>query len=182
MPHEAGAVQRQTSRSRTGLSERISCRPCIAAAGTSMYLPDAFRLDDRATLFAQAEAYPFATVITHGEGGLAVSHLPLLVDAGRDLLRGHLAHGNPQLAHLAAGAEALAIFHGPHGDVAPSGYSQQPSVPTWNYVVVHAGGRSRLVDEPELRGILDDLVERFDATGWRLQAPEEFVRAKLGAI
>jgi len=147
-----------------------------------MYLPDAFRLSDRATLLAQAEAYPFATVITLGEGGLAVSHLPLLVDASRDLLRGHLARENPQLAHLAAGAEALAIFHGPHGYVSPSVYAEQPSVPTWNYVVVHARGRSRLVDERALRRILDDMVERFDATGWRLQAPEEFVRAKLGAI
>jgi transcriptional regulator len=26
------------------------------------------------------------------------------------------------------------------------------------------------------------MVERFDATGWRLQAPDAFVRAKLGAI
>src|SRR2546425_773264 len=60
---------------------------------TSMYLPDSFRLDDRAALFAHAEAYPFATVITHGEGGVAVSHLPLLVDAGRDLLRVHARRG-----------------------------------------------------------------------------------------
>jgi len=147
-----------------------------------MYLPDAFRLDDRATLLAYAGAYPFATVITHGEGGLSVSHLPLLVDAGRDLLRGHLARENPQLAHLAAGEEALAIFHGPHGYVSPSAYAEQPSVPTWNYVVVHVRGRSRLVDEGGLRRILDDMVERFDTTGWRLDAPEQFVRAKLGAI
>ena len=147
-----------------------------------MYLPDTFRLDDRASLFAHAAAYPFATVITRAEGDLAVSHLPLLVDAGRNLLRGHLARENPQLAHLAARAEALAIFHGPHGYVSPSVYTEQPSVPTWNYVVVHARGRSRLVDEATLRRILDDMVERFDATGWHLQGPEEFVRAKLGAI
>ena len=125
-----------------------------------MYLPDAFRLDDRATLLAQAEAYPFATVITQGEGGLAVSHLPLLVGAGSDLLRGHLARENPQLAHLAAGAEALAIFHGPHGYVSPSVYTEQPSVPTWNYLVVHARGRSRLVGEPALREILDQSAAR----------------------
>ena len=117
-----------------------------------------------------------------GEGGLAVSHLPLLVGAGSDLLRGHLARENPQLAHLAAGAEALAIFHGPHGYVSPSVYTEQPSVPTWNYLVVHARGRSRLVGEPALREILDDMVKRFDPTGWRLEAPEAFVRAKLGAI
>ena len=147
-----------------------------------MYLPDVFREDDRAALLAQAQASPFATVITHAQGGLAVSHLPLLVDAPQERLRGHLARENPQLAHFAEGAEALAIFHGPHGFVSPSVYAEQPSVPTWNYVVVHARGRARLVDDGELRRILDEMVERFDITGWRFEAPEEFVRAKLDAI
>ncbi len=147
-----------------------------------MYLPDAFRLDDRATLLAHAAAHAFATVITHGQGGILASHLPLLVDAERSLLRGHLARENPQFAHLAAGAEALTIFHGPHAYVSPSVYAEQPSVPTWNYVVVHARGRPRLVDERGLRQILDDMVARFDMTGWRLEAPEEFLRPMLDAI
>src|SRR5438309_9993112 len=106
MAYEVGAVQRPTPRSATGPVGPHSC----PTSRTSMYLPDAFRLDDRATLFAQAEAYPFATVITHGEGGLAVSHLPLLVDAGRDFLRGLLARVNTKLAHLSSVAEWLAIF------------------------------------------------------------------------
>src|SRR2546422_10693946 len=118
-----------------------------------MYLPDSLCRSDRAELFAHAEAYPYATVITHGEGEVAVSHLPLLVGAGSDLLRGHLARENPQLAHLAAGAEALAIFHFFNGSASPSIYTEQPSVPTWNYLVVHARGRSRLVGEPALREI-----------------------------
>jgi len=147
-----------------------------------MYLPDAFRLDDRQTLLAHVTAHPFATVITHGEGGLAASHLPLLVDVQRHLLRGHLARENPQFGHFAAGAEVLAVFHGPHAYVSPSLYEEHPSVPTWNYVVVHVRGRGRLVDEPELRGILDDLVTRFDSTGWRLKAPEEYLRSTLAAI
>jgi transcriptional regulator len=74
-----------------------------------------------------------------------VSHLPLLVNARRELLRGHFARENPQLAHLGAGEEVLAIFHGPHGYVSRSAHAEQPSVPTWNYVVVHARGRPRLV-------------------------------------
>jgi transcriptional regulator len=147
-----------------------------------MYLPDAFRLDDDQALLAHVTTHPFATVITHGEGGLAVSHLPLLVDTQRRVLRGHLARQNRQLAHLAAGAEALAVFHGPHGYVSPSVYEEQPSVPTWNYVVVHIRGRASLVDEPVLREVLDDLVARFDPTGWRLQAPEDYVRSALDAI
>jgi transcriptional regulator len=147
-----------------------------------MYSPTVFRVDERATLLAHVAAHPFATVITHGDDGLAVSHLPLLIDAERQVLRGHVARENPQLAHLVAGTEALAIFHGPHGYVSPSVYADQPSVPTWNYTVVHARGRARPVDASGLRAILDDMVTRFDTTGWRLDGPEEFVRAKLGAI
>jgi len=147
-----------------------------------MYRPDAFRLDDRQTLLAHANAHAFATVMTQRGGALTVSHLPLLVDYERNVLRGHLARENPQFGDLAAGAEALAIFHGPHAYVSPSVYLEHPSVPTWNYVVVHVRGRSRLVDEPALRAILDDLVGRFDPTGWRLDAPEEYVRSALDAI
>jgi transcriptional regulator len=147
-----------------------------------MYLPAAFRQDDRATLLALAAAYPFATVITHGEGGVAVSHLPLGVDAARNVLRGHLARANPQLQHLESGAEVLTIFHGPHGYVSPSVYVQQPSVPTWNYVVVHARGHARVLDERGLRAILDETVARFDATGWRLDTGDEFLRPRLDAI
>jgi transcriptional regulator len=148
----------------------------------SLYRPAVFRIDDRSTLLAHAEANPFATVITHGIDGLAVSHLPLLIDGQREVLRGHVARENPQLAHFVAGAEALAIFHGPHGYVSPSVYEDQPSVPTWNYVVVHARGRVRSVDADALRAILDDMVAKFDHTGWRLDGPAEFVRAKLEAI
>src|SRR5271166_4499261 len=126
-----------------------------------MYLPDHFRLEDRDALLTHAAANPFATVVTHDLGKLCVSHLPLLVDLQQSLLRGHLARENPQLAHFAAGSEALAIFHGPHAYVSPSVYEEHPSVPTWNYVVVHIRGRARLVDEPALREILEAMLSRF---------------------
>ncbi len=147
-----------------------------------MYLPAGFRVDHRPTLLAHAAAHPFATVITGGSGGIGVSHLPLLVDEDRGVLRGHLARENPQFQDLAAGAEALAIFHGPHAYVSPSVYLEQPSVPTWNYAVVHARGRARLLDEAALGVLLEDLVARFDATGWRFAPPEEYRRRMVGAI
>jgi transcriptional regulator len=147
-----------------------------------MYLPAAFRQDDPAALLSLAASYPFATVVTQGAGGLGVSHLPLSVDAGRSVLRGHVARENPQFDHLTDGARALAIFHGPHGYVSPSVYTKQPSVPTWNYVVVHAHGRVRRVSEEGLRAILDESLARFDATGWRLDTSDEFLRPMLDAI
>ena len=148
----------------------------------SLYSPPAFRVDERATLLAHAAAYPFATVVTHGDDGLLVSHLPLLIDAERAVLRGHLARENRQLAHFAAEGDVLAIFHGPHGYVSPSIYEDQPSVPTWNYVVVHARGRARVVGPADLRAILDDMVARFDDTGWRFDGTDAFLRSKLEAI
>jgi transcriptional regulator len=147
-----------------------------------MYLPVAFRQDDRAALLALAAAYPFATVITHGEGGVAVSHLPIGVDAARNVLRGQLARANPQFWHLQSGAEVLTVFHGPHGYVSPSVYVEQPSVPTWNYVVVHAHGRAKVLDEGGPRAILDETLARFDTTGWRLYTGDEFLRPRLDAI
>ncbi len=147
-----------------------------------MYLPEAFRPDDPNALAAQAALYPFATVVTEGPGGLCASHLPLLVAGEGAVLRGHLARENPQLTHLAAGANVLAIFHGPHGYVSPSVYTVQPSVPTWNYVVIHARGRARLLDEERLRVLVDDMVTRFDGTGWHLSKDEAFLRPMLDAI
>jgi transcriptional regulator len=147
-----------------------------------MYVPEVFLVRDRATLLAHVARYPFATLVTHGEDGIGVTHLPLLWDASRDVLRGHLAAENPQVAHLAERATAVAIFHGPHGYVSPSVYTVHPSVPTWNYVVVHAHGRARLVDLPTLRAILDEAVARFDTSDWRLDESEEFLPRMLGKI
>lgn len=148
-----------------------------------MYLPPAFTQNDLAEVFALVAAHPFATLITAGGGDVGISHLPLLVDAERRTLSGHLARENSQFEHLAAGVPVVAIFHGPHGYVSPSSYVDRgPSVPTWNYVVVHVHGRPRIVDEPELRRILSAMVERFDATGWQLTRDDEYLGRSLAVI
>jgi transcriptional regulator len=146
-----------------------------------MYAPLAFRVDHRASLLAHAATYPFATMITHGEGGIEASHVPLLVDANGGELRGHLARDNAQLRHLEAGAHVLAVFHGPHGYVSPSVYLE-PGVPTWNFVVVHARGRARVLDEQGLRAILDETVARFDTSDWRARVNEEYLAPMRGRI
>jgi transcriptional regulator len=43
-------------------------------------------------------------------------------------------------------------------------------------------GRPRIVDEAQLRAILDDMVAQFDRTGWRFEAPEDYERRMLDAI
>ena len=63
----------------------------------------------------------FATLVTHGEGGLVASHLPLLLDADAGP-QGHPArpHGQGQPAvAVDRGARSMAVFHGPHAYVSP---------------------------------------------------------------
>lgn len=156
-----------------------------------MYTPPAFRQDDQAALADFMQAHPFATLVIAGDDGLEATHAPLLVDTAADgslLLTGHLARPNPLAA---AGAQALAIFHGPHGYVSPSWYPSKAeagkAVPTWNYVAVHAEGVLERIDDPaELRAIVARLSDRFEAgrpEPWSVaDAPAEYIEAMLRAI
>jgi transcriptional regulator len=151
----------------------------------ALYAPTFFRVSDPATCLAMARRHPFATVVTHRGDMTNASHLPLLVDVGAGRLRGHLARDNDQLADLAAGTEALAIFHGPHGYVSPTVYEGRRGVPTWNYVVVHLRGRARLLGDEDLRRVLEDSAAHFDEPGWRPRFGEdwpEVPRTMLSAI
>ncbi|WP_110657304.1 FMN-binding negative transcriptional regulator [Salinicola halimionae] len=165
-----------------------------------MYQPSQFRVDDTDALGQAIDQAPFATLITQSqEEGLTADHLPLLFEPDGDgaasgTLRGHIARGNPLAKVMANGAEtisALAIFHGPQGYITPSWYPAKREhgkvVPTWNYQVVHAHGRLRLIDDPEwLRGIVGRLTQRFERgrpSPWSItDAPEDYIAGMCRAI
>jgi len=154
-----------------------------------IYLPDAFHETDREVLHALIDAYSFGMLISPDAQDPVITHLPLLLDRSRGAygtLIGHVARANPHWRTLEEHPEALAVFHGPHAYVSPSWYGVQPSVPTWNYAVVHAVGRTRLVREPQaLECITKQLVDRFEsprAQPWRMQLPEDFQQRMLGGI
>ncbi|MGE0735074.1 MAG: FMN-binding negative transcriptional regulator [Alphaproteobacteria bacterium] len=123
-----------------------------------MYLPAHFTESDPAARFALIEAYPFASLIVPSRDGLDVTHLPLLLDRpggdGMPVLLGHVARANPIWQGLEAGSAALAIFRGPEHYVSPDWYENTVAVPTWNYAVVHAHGRARLMAPDELEPLL----------------------------
>ncbi len=132
----------------------------------------------RGRLFVQQ--YSFATLITQHDGVPFASHLPMHLQpqAGPyGTLIGHMARANPQWQDFAMGQEALGIFEGPHAYVSPSWYGVHPSVPTWNYAVVHAYGTPQVItDRVALYGILRYLVQTFEApsaTPWTLALPDE---------
>jgi transcriptional regulator len=118
----------------------------------AMYIPRDFQVPP-ALAKPTLNRYDFATLVTVDQHGPFASHLPFLYrpDEGPlGTLRAHLAKANPQWKTFAGPGEVLAIFQGPHAYVSPSWYAAHPSVPTWNYVVVHARGIARPVtDEAE---------------------------------
>ncbi len=154
-----------------------------------VYLPPAFTEARPEVLIAHIERYDFGLLMSHGADGLIASHIPFLIDREGDKLHlhGHLARPNPQVRHLAEDGEALAIFHGPHAYISPSWYATGPSVPTWNYVDVHAYGNVRLVEDADwLLQLLRRLSERHEARNpipWRMQdLPETYLQWMLRGI
>jgi transcriptional regulator len=151
-----------------------------------IYIPKHFAEQDVARLHALIRAENFGTLISHGAGGIEVSHLPFLLDAGRNVLRAHMARGNPQWKSLASGADVVAVFHGPHHYISPAWYANHPSVPTWNYAVVHVTGRPRLIDDRgQLEAMARDLVENHEALSpvpWHMDLPPGYQDKMISGI
>ena len=154
-----------------------------------VYLPPHFTESRRPVLVAHIEQHDFGLLISNGEAGLVVSHIPFLVEHhGEELhLLGHLARANPQVEDLRRGGEVLAISSGPHAYISPSWYAEGPAVPTWNYVDVHAYGTLRLVEDGDwLRRLLRRLSDRHEAGNpapWRMRdLPEPYLQGMLKGI
>ena len=152
-----------------------------------MYIPAAFRESDTAKLHEFIRQHGFAMLTSHGECGLVASHLPLLIDPTRGplgTLVGHFAKANEQATD--AGAEVLAVFSGPHAYISPTWYETPNTVPTWNYVAVHAYGTLRIIDDKEeLASILDAIVAKYEGSRpqpWPFDAGTDFHQKLLDGI
>ena len=102
-----------------------------------------------------------------------IAHLPFLLDRGRGpcgTLLAHVARANPARLAAEAGAPAVGCSAARHAYISPGWYTSRDEVPTWNYVVVHAHGVLRALDDA---GLLDLLA--------RLAAVHERDRPDRGA-
>lgn len=154
-----------------------------------MYNPKAFQIDDPAVTAEFMRRFNFATIVTSGDGAPQASHVPFIIDTsapGLPLLHAHFAKANPQWQDFDGEREALVIFQGPHGYVSPSLYEAHPSVPTWNYQVVHAYGVPRVVqDAAETRTHVLALIRHFEAQRpqpWQADLPQDYLRARLREV
>jgi transcriptional regulator len=154
-----------------------------------MYIPPAFREDDLATLHALMRDYSFAILVTQQGGAPVATHLPLLLDAERGpygTLLGHMSRANAQWTGFTGEQEALAIFQGPHAYITPSWYEPGLNVPTWNYAVVHAYGKPRVIeDQAALIRLLYASIQTYESgfeRPWQLDMPDEAFLGKLKGI
>jgi transcriptional regulator len=156
-----------------------------------MYTPKFNQVADRSILLEAMRTYSFAILFgTQGNADASASpvatHLPLVVkDEGpHGLLEGHFAKANRHWQTLAV-REALIVFPGPHSYVSPTLYTDPLSVPTWNYIAIHAYGTLSLVeDEPGKDALLAGLIAANEPAfldKWRAM-PAGFRRTMLAGI
>jgi transcriptional regulator len=158
-----------------------------------MYVPPAFREDDRHVLHEVMRGARLCNLVTATADGLMATPLPLFLaegEGGEGVLHGHLARANPQWSTPAIG-DALAIFLGPDAYVTPSWYAAKAEhgkvVPTWNYSAVHAYGTAEFfTDEARLLDVVTRLTQLHEGARtepWAVSdAPASFIQAQLRGI
>jgi len=137
---------------------------------------------------------PLGTLVTLGASGLFAAHIPMILEDDGSLfgiLKGHISRANTQWQDFVPTVEALAIFAGHQHYITPTWYpgtqEHGKEVPTWNYVVVHAYGPLKVIqDEQWLLTNVEKLTSVHEAGSpvpWRVSdAPEDFIRSQLKGI
>ena len=129
-----------------------------------MYIPEYTKVTDKNVIFDMIEQNSFGLLVTGHQGKLKAVHIPMILsrDAGESgILYGHISAANDLLKNAAE--EALAVFQGPHCYISSSWYETDQSVPTWNYLSVHAYGTLRIAESsPEKLEIVNRQVLYYE--------------------
>ena len=109
--------------------------------------------------------YSFAVIVTDINGVPEATHLPFFVKEENDklILQSHFAKANPHSKQV-FDKTSLVIFTEPHAYISPRHYEKVESVPTWNYIAIHAYGKATLLDSTEQKAeLLKHTIETFEA-------------------
>jgi transcriptional regulator len=130
-----------------------------------MYTPKLNLMNDQQEAISFMQRYSFATTVTVVNGAPSATHLPFVVSQrdGKVILTSHFAKANPQATEI-LGCKPLVIFAEPHAYISPSHYESEQSVPTWNYIAVHAYGVATLIDNLEAKAqLLEQTIQFYEA-------------------
>jgi transcriptional regulator len=159
-----------------------------------MYVPKIHEETDISVLHSLVKSHPLATWVTQGDGELLVNHIPFFLDPTRGefgTLVGHVAKANRVWQSFSITINSVLVFQGAETYITPSWYPSKhahgKAVPTWNYVVVHAHGIPRVIEDRErmlqILNQLTDVHEAEQALPWKVSdAPQEFMDRLLQSI
>jgi len=132
--------------------------------------------------------------VCHGRDDLIANHVPFLLDRSRGqfgTLIGHVSRANRVWHELGLAGPSVVMFQGPQAYITPGWYPSKAEhgevVPTWNYVVAHAHGVARMVEDRDwVFDMLKRLVTAHEAarpSPWSVSdAPAPFMDKMMRAI
>src|SRR5450432_1477907 len=158
-----------------------------------MYEPPLHGQEELSAQHRLIEAHPLALLISCGASGLLANSLPFLLDAGASplgTLQVHMARANPQWRDLTPETDVLVVFQGVDHYITPGWYETKREtgkvVPTWNYTMVQAKGRAKVMDDTWLGQQIEELtraLEQRRAAPWAVSdAPADFIAMQRRAI
>ena len=159
-----------------------------------MYVSNHHQLNDRDAAFSLMEAHPLGAWVCHSTDGLVANHVPFILDRTRGphgTLMGHVARANPVWRQLLNDTPSVVMFQGAQSYITPGWYPGKSDhgkvVPTWNYVVVHAHGKARVIEDPHwILGMLNRLTDSQESRQtlpWRVgDAPLDFIDKLMRGI
>ncbi|HEV2608876.1 MAG TPA: FMN-binding negative transcriptional regulator [Noviherbaspirillum sp.] len=154
-----------------------------------MYVQKIFEETRTDVLHALMSDHPMASLVVQVDGRLEANNVPFEIDRATGplgTLRCHVARASGFWRTHSPHVEAMVIFQGPNAYISPrwyvNGQKSGKVLPGWNYAVVHAYGRLRVMDDEQwLMAHLANLALPNEAARekpWRLdEAPVDFVRA-----
>jgi transcriptional regulator len=158
-----------------------------------MYEPPLHRVEDLPELHALIRDRVFGLLISNGAEGLVANSAPFVLDSEASplgTLKVHLARANPQWRDLQERPDALIVFQGHDHYITPSWYETKREtgkvVPTWNYTMVQAKGRAKVMDEAWLSQQIEELTRALETRRerpWAVgDAPADFIAMQRRAI
>jgi transcriptional regulator len=121
-------------------------------------------VSEKEEIVAFMKQYSFATIVTAKESLPTANHLPFTVQYEQESIRllSHFSKANKQWETI-VDRDVLVIFSEPHAYISPKHYDNDFSVPTWNYVAVHAYGKGRLLEDvQEVVMLLEEAIRCFE--------------------
>ncbi|MGH6797478.1 MAG: FMN-binding negative transcriptional regulator [Roseiarcus sp.] len=158
-----------------------------------MYEPIFHRNEHLPALHALIRSRVFGLLISNGAGGLTANSVPFVLDTAASrlgTLKVHIARANPQWRDLQEQPDALVVFQGHDHYITPSWYATKRDtgkvVPTWNYTMVQAKGRAKVMDEAWLAQQVEELTQTLESRReqpWAVgDAPADFIAMQRRAI